>query len=82
MAKKTKKRHHPDYDPEVEAGSIYIQKEVAVEVMLAIAGALKNCPSLTPLQSKRLCVAATVINDVFGLGVSKARPAKRKAARP
>lgn len=81
MATKAKtKHHHPDYDPEIEAGSIYIQKEVAVEVMVAIANALRNSDPES-VQARRLCVAATVLDDVFGLGVRKARPEKRKAAK-
>jgi hypothetical protein len=71
MAKKKKPRHHPDYDPDLGCGSLYLQEEVAVQLMLAIAYSLRHNKRLTPLDKDRLCVAATVINDVFGLGVEK-----------
>jgi hypothetical protein len=67
MAKK--KRHHPDYDPEVECGSLYLQKEVAVQLMLAIAYVIENNADLDDIDTARLQVAATVIDDVFALGV-------------
>lgn len=54
--------------PEVECGSLYVQKEVAVQMMLAIAYALRHNEQLTALDKQRLCVGATVINDVFALG--------------
>lgn len=60
--------HHPDYDPEVACGSLYVQKEVAVQMMLAIAYSLRHNADLTDLDKQRLCVGATVINGVFGLG--------------
>lgn len=60
--------HHPDYDPEIECGSLYVQKEVAVQMMLAIGFSLRNNTELTDLDKQRLRVGATVINDVFGLG--------------
>lgn len=63
--------HHPDYDPEVECGSLYVQKEVAVQMMLAIAFALRHNEELTDLDKQRLCVGATVINEVFGLGAEE-----------
>lgn len=69
----SKDKHHPDYDPELECGSLYVQKEVAVQMMLAIAYALKNNEVLTDLDKKRLCVGATVINDVFALGAEEER---------
>lgn len=62
------KKHHPDYEPDVECGSLRLQKEVAVQMMLAIAYSLKHNESMDDLDKQRLCVAATVINDVFGLG--------------
>lgn len=62
---------HPDYDPEVEAGSLYVQKEVAVQMMLAIAYSLRHNQTLTELDKRRLCVAATVINEVFALGAEE-----------
>lgn len=63
--------HHPDYDPEVACGSLYVQKEVAVQMMLAIAFALRHNEELTDLDKQRLCVGATVINEVFGLGAEE-----------
>lgn len=63
--------HHPDYDPEVECGSLYVQKEVAVQMMLAIAFALRHNEELTDLDKQRLRVGATVINEVFGLGAEE-----------
>jgi hypothetical protein len=62
-----KKPNHPDYEPDIECGSLYVQKEVAEQMMLAIAYSLKHNPQLTPLDKHRLCVGATVINDVFAL---------------
>ena len=66
--KKTKKRHHPDYEPDVACGSLYVQEEVAVQMMRAIAYALRHNTKLTALDKQRLSVGATVINDVFSLG--------------
>jgi len=66
--KKSKKRHHPDYEPDVACGSLYVQEEVAVQMMLAIGYALRHNKKLTKLDKQRLCVGATVINDVFSLG--------------
>jgi hypothetical protein len=62
------KQHHPDYEPDVECGSIYVQKEVAVQMMLAIAHSLNTDRTLSSLDKQRLRVGATVINDVFSLG--------------
>ena len=62
------KKHHPDYDPEVEAGSLYVQKEVAVQMMLSIGYSLGHDKALSSLDKTRLRVAATVINNVFALG--------------
>ena len=69
MAKK--KEHHPDYEPDVECGSLYLQKEVAVQVMLAIAYSLKHNKTMDSLDKQRLLVGATVINDVFSLGAEE-----------
>ena len=69
MAKK--KPHHPDYEPEIECGSLYVQKEVAVQMMLAIAYSLRYDEQLSELDKQRLCVGATVINDVFALGAKE-----------
>lgn len=66
-----KKKHHPDYEPDIECGSLYLQKEVAVQMMLAIAYSLKHNESMDDLDKQRLCVAATVINDVFDLGAGE-----------
>ena len=64
-----KKEPHPDYEPDVECGSLYVQKEVAVQMMLAISHSLNTDRTLSSLDKQRLRVGATVINDVFGLGV-------------
>jgi hypothetical protein len=64
----TKKKHHPDYEPDIECGSLYLQKEVAVQMMMAISHSLNTDRTLSSLDKKRLGVAATVINDVFDLG--------------
>ena len=69
----SKDKHHPDYDPELECGSLYVQKEVAVQMMLAIAYALENNEVLTDLDKTRLCVGATVINNVFALKAEEER---------
>lgn len=69
--KKTKKRHHPDYEPDVACGSLYVQEEVAVQMFLAIAYALRHNKKLTALDKQRLQVGATVINDVFSLGAEE-----------
>jgi hypothetical protein len=66
-----KKKHHPDYEPDIGCGSLYLQKEVAVQMMLAIAYSLKHNESMDDLDKQRLCVAATVINDVFDLGAGE-----------
>jgi hypothetical protein len=66
--KKTAKRHHPGYEPDIACGSLYVQEEVAVQMMLAIAYTLRHNKKLTELDKQRLCVGATVINDVFSLG--------------
>lgn len=63
-----KKAHHPDYEPDIACGSLYVQKEVAVQMMLAIAYALKHNKAMTKLDKQRLRVGATVINNVFSLG--------------
>lgn len=68
LSAKNMKGHHPDYEPDVECGSLYLQKEVAVQMMLAIAYSLRHNKSLTDLDVQRLRVGATVINDVFSLG--------------
>jgi len=68
MARRKRGEHHPDYDPEVEAGSLYVQKEVAVQMMLAIAYSLRHNQKLDALDKLRLRVGATVLNDVFDLG--------------
>jgi len=62
-----KKKHHPDYEPDIECGSLYLQKEVAVQMMLAISHSLNTDRTLSSLDKQRLIVGATVINDVFGL---------------
>ena len=66
-------KHHPDYDPELGCGSLYVQEEVAVQMMLAIAYSLENNEVLTELDKTRLCVGATVINNVFALGAEEER---------
>ena len=71
--KKTPKQHHPDYEPDIACGSLYVQKEVAVQMMLAIAYALRHNPEMTDLDRQRLCVGATVINDVFNLGAERVK---------
>lgn len=73
VKRKAKPRHHPDYDPELGCGSLYLQEEVAVQVMLAIAYSLRHNKKLDDIDEQRLCVAATVINDVFGLGIKEAK---------
>lgn len=69
--KKAPKRHHPDYEPDIACGSLYVQEEVAVQMMWAIAYALRHNKKLTELDKQRLCVGATVINDVFSLGAEE-----------
>lgn len=69
--KKAKKRHHPDYEPDIACGSLYVQEEVAVQMFLAIAYALRHNKKLTALDKHRLQVGATVINDVFSLGAEE-----------
>lgn len=69
--KKATKRHHPDYEPDIACGSLYVQEEVAVQMMLAIAYALRHNKKLTALEKQRLQVGATVINDVFSLGAEE-----------
>ena len=66
------RKHHPDYDPEIACGSMYVQKEVAAQMMLAIAYSLRHNAELTDLDKQRLRVGATVINDVFALGAEEA----------
>jgi len=66
-----KKKHHPDYEPDIECGSLYLQKEVAVQMMLAISHSLNTDRTLNSLDKQRLRVAATVINDVFDLGAGE-----------
>lgn len=70
-ARKAVKKHHPDYEPDVECGSLYVQREVALQMFLAIAYSLRHETRLTKLDKQRLCVGATVINDVFGLGAEE-----------
>jgi hypothetical protein len=48
-----------------------VQEEVAIQMMLAIAYALRHNKALTKLDKQRLCVGATVINDVFSLGAEE-----------
>ena len=80
MAKKkavTKKHRHPAYDPVVEAGVVTLTLEQAHAAVLAIAEGLRS-KQLSPLLRQRAVVAVTALNDVFGLGIGDARPAKRK----
>jgi hypothetical protein len=65
------KEPHPAYEPDIECGSLYVQKEVAVQMMLAIAHSLNTDRTLSSLDKQRLRVGATVINDVFGLGAGE-----------
>ena len=64
------RKHHPDYDPEVEAGSVYITREQAETTMMAIAEGLRSGGVPDEL-TDRVLAAATAINDVFGLGVER-----------
>jgi hypothetical protein len=68
--KKAAKKHHPDYEPDIECGSIYVQKEVAVQMMNAILHSL-HTRKMTDLDRQRLGVGAKVINDVFGLNAGE-----------
>jgi hypothetical protein len=65
--KKAAKKHHPDYEPDIECGSLYMQKEVALEMMHAIIYKLKHDKSMTDLDAQRLRVSAQVVNDVFDI---------------
>jgi hypothetical protein len=78
MAKK--KHRHPSYDPVIEAGIVTLTLEQAHAAALAIAEGLRS-ERLSPLMRQRAVVAVTALNDVFGLGIGDARPAKREAAR-
>ena len=64
------RKHHADYDPEVEAGSVYITREQAEATMMAIAEGLRSGGVPGEL-TDRVLAAATAINDVFGLGVER-----------
>jgi hypothetical protein len=64
------RKHHPDYDPEVEAGSVYITKEQAEATMVAIAEGLRSGGVPDALKD-RVLAAATAINNVFSLGVER-----------
>ena len=65
-----KTKHHPSYDPEVEAGSVYITREQAEATMVAIAEGLRSGGVPDEL-ADRVLAAATAINNVFGLGVER-----------
>jgi hypothetical protein len=54
---------------------VYLQKEVAVQLMLAIGYSLKHNKGMDKLDEQRLLVAGTVINNVFAL----IPPPKKKA---
>lgn len=64
------RKHHPDYDPEVEAGNVYITREQAEATMVAIAEGLRSGGVPDEL-TDRVLAAATAINEVFGLGVER-----------
>lgn len=54
-----------DYDADVDAGSIYIQGEVANQLLLAIAYTRSSDDTLSVLDRRRLEVAADCIKAVF-----------------
>ena len=68
--KKAAKNHHPDYEPDIECGSLYVQKEVAVQMLNAIVHWL-HTTKMTDLDKQRLRVGAKVINEVFDLGAGE-----------
>lgn len=82
MAKKkaAKKHRHPSYDPAIEAGVVTLTLEQAHAAVLAIAEGLRS-ERLSPLMQRRAVVAVAALNDVFGLWIGDARPAKRTVAR-
>jgi len=64
------RKHHPDYDPQVEAGSVYITREQAEATMVAIAEGVRSGAVPDALKD-RVLAAATAINNVFDLGVER-----------
>lgn len=54
-----------DYDAKLEMGSIYIQREVADQLLLAIGYTRSSDDTLSVLDRRRLEVAADCIKAVF-----------------
>lgn len=54
-----------DFDANVDAGSIYIQVEVANQLLLAIGYTRSNDDTLSSLDRQRLDVAAQCLKAVF-----------------
>ena len=54
-----------DYDADVEAGSIYLQREVADQLLLAIGYTRGNDNTLSDIDRRSLEVAAQCIKAVF-----------------
>ena len=54
-----------DFDANVDAGSIYIQGEVANQLLLAIGYTRSNDDTLSSLDRRRLEIAAQCLRAVF-----------------
>ena len=54
-----------NYDANVDAGSIYIQGEVANQLLLAIGYTRSNDDTLSSLDRRRLEIAAQCLKAVF-----------------
>jgi hypothetical protein len=75
MAKKkaTRKKHHPDYDPQLEVGNVYLTREQAHAVVFAVACALEAGELDDPHYLKLRAIAAVdSLDSVFSLGVAEA----------
>lgn len=67
-----KKRHHPAYDPTIEAGTVTLTLQQAEGAVCAIAEGLRS-GRLHPLLAQRAVVAVDALDAVFGLGIRKKR---------
>lgn len=59
-----------DYDPEIDAGSVYLTGEQAKAVVLAAAAVFRSGEYDEIVQARLLAVCEQ-INQVFGLGIEE-----------
>lgn len=72
-----KERHHPAYDPTLEAGTVTLTLQQAEGAVCAIAEGLR-AGRLHPLLAQRAVVAVDALDAVFGLGIREKKKGKKK----